>query len=129
MKDKEETFKGKIEKLYKQSAKFRSDGNCPVQDMLAPTSDKWSLFIIYNLAYNGTMRFGALQKRISGISSRMLSVTLKKLTASGIVRRQVFAEVPPRTEYGLTDFGMEYARRLIDINLWLASAGISNLKG
>ncbi len=93
---------------------------CPVQDVLAPTVDKWSILVLYNLAYNDVMRYNALQKRVKGISSRMLSVTLKKLEKLNMVQRKVYPEVPPRVEYKLTDFGMHYAKRLTDLNFWLA---------
>ncbi len=115
----EEAFRKKIENFYRLSKQCRGKGYCPVQDILAPSSDKWSLFIIYNLAYSGTLRFNQLKKYIPGISSRMLSVSLKKLQQSGILTRKLFAEVPPRVEYKLSDFGQAYAQKLIDLNLWL----------
>lgn len=92
---------------------------CPVEHILAPTVDKWSVFVLYNLAYNETMRFNMLQKRIKGISSRMLSVTLKKLEKLSMIERKVFAEVPPRVEYSLSAFGRAYSEKLVDLNIWL----------
>jgi DNA-binding HxlR family transcriptional regulator len=112
-------FRKKIEDFYSVSKSCRGKGYCPVHDILAPSVDKWSLFIIYNLAYSGELRFNTLKKYIDGISSRMLSVNLKKLEKAGILSRKVFAEVPPRVEYKLTEFGMSYAEKLIDLNLWL----------
>ncbi len=112
-------FKEKIKIFYKHSKQFQKRGYCPVQDILAPSADKWSLFIIYNLAYNGVLRFNQLKALVPQISSRMLSVTLKKLETSSIVDRKAFNEVPPRVEYKLSKFGMEYSQKLIDLNLWL----------
>lgn len=80
--------------------------------------DKWSLFVIYNLAYFDTLRFGELKTNIQGISSRMLSVTLKKLENHSILHRKVYAEVPPKVEYKLTEFGQELAEKSIDLNEW-----------
>lgn len=117
--DTELSFRKKIEEFYKMTRDCRGKGYCPVQDILAPSVDKWSLLIIYNLAYNGELRFNALKKYVRGISSRMLSVNLKKLEHAGLINRKVFAEVPPRVEYSLTDFGHAYSRKLIDLNLWL----------
>jgi len=94
-------------------------GECPIKDVLAPTVDKWSLFCIYNLGYRDVIRFNELKKKIPGISSRMLSVTLKKLENADIVKRKVFPEVPPRVEYKMTPFGKKYAEKLLDLNLWL----------
>ena len=114
------SFEEKIIKFSKHAKECRSQkGHCPIQDLLAPSVEKWSLFCIYNLAYNKTLRFSALKRYIPNISSRMLSVTLKKLEASGMVKRVVFAEVPPRVEYSLTPFGEAYAKRLLDLNIWL----------
>lgn len=115
----EDAFRKKIEEFYSKSKKMRSSGICPVQDVLASSTDKWSLFIIYNLAYNRVLRFNELKKYINGISSRMLSVSLKKLEASGLVSRTIYAEVPPRVEYSLTEFGFSYSEKLIEVNLWL----------
>ena len=65
------------------------------------------------------MRFNELKKNIRGISGRMLSVNLKKLEGHGVIERKVFAEVPPRVEYRLTDFGLELADKTVDMNQWL----------
>jgi DNA-binding HxlR family transcriptional regulator len=91
---------------------------CPIRDVLANSLDKWSLFVLYNLGYNQVMRFNELKKRIDGISSRMLSTTLKKLEANDMITRMAYAEVPPRVEYRLTDFGKDFADRIIDLSQW-----------
>ncbi len=67
--------------------------------------DKWTLVVIVILS-SGPQRFSALQNGVAGISQRMLTVTLRKLERDGIVQRAVFAEVPPRVEYQLTELGM-----------------------
>lgn len=81
------------------------DGICPIRNIIASISDKWSLLVIYTLSQNPKMRFGELHKSIPDISQRMLTVTLRSLEADGLVSRQVFPEVPPRVEYQLTDLG------------------------
>lgn len=86
---------------------------------MAVMMDKWSLFVIYNLAYYEVLRFGELKTNIRSISARMLSVTLKKLESHHIVSRKVYAEVPPRVEYRLTDFGTELAGKTVELNEWL----------
>ena len=112
-------FKEKIKIFYEYSKQSQKIGYCPVQDILAPSVDKWSLFIIYNLAYNGVLRFNQMRALVPQISSRMLSVTLKKLEASEIVCRKAYNEIPPKVEYSLSEFGMQYSQKLIDLNLWL----------
>lgn len=80
-------------------------GICPIRNIIATLSDKWSLLIIYTLSQNEKMRFGELQKSIDDISQRMLTVTLRSLESNGLVSRKIFAEVPPRVEYQLTALG------------------------
>ena len=113
-------LKNKVKKFYLVTKScIHQKGSCPVKDILAPSTEKWSLFAMYNLAFNGVMRFNELKSRIKGISPRMLSVTLKKLEEGGIVSRKIYPVVPPKVEYELTEFGYAYSERLIDLNLWL----------
>lgn len=117
--NKELALKKKIKKIYSLSAECNFDDSCPVKGVFAPAVDKWSLFCLYNLAYNKVLRFNKLKNYIPGISARMLSVTLKKLETAGLIERSIFAEVPPRVEYKLTDFGNAFAAKLVDLNLWI----------
>jgi len=112
--------KNKIEDFFKRSMKYRKiTGMCLVKDAMAVLTDKWSLFVLYNLGYFDTLRFSDLNNNIRGISSRMLSVTLKKLELHKLIKRQAFAEVPPRVEYSLTSKGLDMVERAIGFNLWL----------
>lgn len=77
--------------------------DCPIRNILARISDKWSLLVLYTLNQESVMRFNTLQKSIPDISQKMLTVTLKTLEEDGLVRRKVYAEVPPKVEYSLTD--------------------------
>ena len=77
--------------------------DCPIRNILARISDKWSLLVLYTLNQEPTMRFNALQKSIPDISQKMPTVTLKTLEEDGFVSRKVYAEVPPKVEYSLTD--------------------------
>lgn len=114
------SLKNKIEIFFKRSIKNRKKkGFCITKDIMVVLMDKWSLFIVYNLAYYEILRFGELKTNINGISGRMLSVTLKKLESHKIIIRKVYAEVPPRVEYTLTEFGKELAEKSVDLNEWL----------
>lgn len=75
--------------------------DCPIRNVLARISDKWSLLVMY--AGAKATRFGELRKLIPDISQKMLTSTLRTLETDGYVTRQVFAEVPPRVEYSLTE--------------------------
>ena len=76
--------------------------DCPIRNVLARISDKWSLLVIYtlNVHKEEPLRFNALRRLIPDISQKMLTSTLK--TLEGYVTRKVYAEVPPRVEYSLT---------------------------
>lgn len=77
---------------------------CPIRNILARISDKWSLLAIFTLDKNGgPMRFKEVQRAIPDISQKMLTVTLRTLEEDGFVTRAVYPEVPPRVEYALTD--------------------------
>ena len=78
--------------------------DCPIRNVLARISDKWSLLVIYtlNVHKEEPLRFNALRKLIPDISQKMLTSTLKTLETDGYINRKVYAEVPPRVEYSLT---------------------------
>jgi DNA-binding HxlR family transcriptional regulator len=85
------------------------------RSLLSRIGDKWTMLVIGILA-EGRQRFTAISDAIPGISRRMLTVTLRALERDGLVRRSVFAEVPPRVEYELTPLG----RSLQEVSLSLA---------
>lgn len=76
--------------------------DCPIRMVLARISDKWSILILYTLTQAPVMRFNELQKTIPDISQKMLTVTLRTLEEDGLVKRQIYAQVPPKVEYSLT---------------------------
>lgn len=77
--------------------------SCPIRNILSRFSDKWSLLILYTLNLQPTMRFNALRREIPDISQKMLTNTLRTLEEDGLVTRTIYAEVPPRVEYSITD--------------------------
>lgn len=94
---------------------------CPVRDILDRIGDKWSLLSILHLGSTDSLRFNELRKRITGISQRMLTVTLRALEADGLVARTVYAEVPPRVEYQLTELGQGLLGAVIELGNWAAA--------
>lgn len=78
--------------------------NCPTQQVLDIIGNKWSVIIIYCLAYQ-TRRYKQLERKIEGISQKVLTQTLRKLEQNGLVTRQVYEVVPPQVEYSLTPLG------------------------
>ena len=83
-----------------------TDASCPVTRAVRVISGKWKLLIVFHLL-DGTLRFGALQRRLPGVTQQMLTQQLRELEADGIVARRVYAEVPPKVEYSLTPLGRE----------------------
>ena len=89
-----------------------------VRGVLDRIGDKWSLMIIGSLN-RGPLRFGALQTAIGGISQRMLTLNLRQLERDGLVSRTVYAEVPPRVEYELTELGHGLLVPVLELVNWV----------
>lgn len=77
---------------------------CPVETTLTLIGDKRKVLILRDLM-TGTKRFGELKKCVGNVSQKVLTVQLRAMEANGLVHREVYAEVPPRVEYSLTDLG------------------------
>ena len=77
---------------------------CPVETTLTLIGDKWTVLILRDLM-PGTKRFGELKKSIGSVSQKVLTAQLRDMEQNGLVHREVFAEVPPRVEYSLTELG------------------------
>ena len=90
---------------------------CPVETTLRLIGEKWRILIIRDLL-NGTKRFGELKKACSGISQKVLTHNLRKMEDDGLVKREEFAEKPPRVEYTLTDVGYSLAPVLDAMASW-----------
>ena len=98
--------------------KFHHIGTCPVRDVICKINSKWSMLIMATLNANGKMRFGEIQKTIGDVSQRMLTVTLRSLEDEGMIKRDVYAEVPPRVEYCLTPKGESFIPVLEHLVSW-----------
>ncbi|MBB3035738.1 winged helix-turn-helix transcriptional regulator [Hoyosella altamirensis] len=77
---------------------------CPVEVAIAVLGGSWKMTIVKHLV-SATLRFGELSRVVGGVSARMLTRQLRELEADGVVHREVYAEVPPRVEYSLTELG------------------------
>ena len=91
---------------------------CPIRNVLARISDKWVILVLYKLSQEPAIRFNILQKRIPDISQKMLTMTLRTLEEDGFVKRKVYAEVPPRVEYSLTDRARSLLPYINSLIIW-----------
>ncbi|MEE9363281.1 MAG: helix-turn-helix domain-containing protein [Cellulophaga sp.] len=108
----------KIKKLFGHIDPRKPPEICPIRDVMSLASDKWSILIFMYLGYYPVLRFNQLKKKVSDISSKVLSERLKVLEADGYLYREMFPEVPIRVEYGLTDFGHSYLEKLLELTEW-----------
>lgn len=78
---------------------------CKAAPMLEWLGNKWTLVVLVKISEDGPVRFNELYRNIPSVSEKVLSQVLKQLTEDGIIRRELFPDVPPRVEYSLTDLG------------------------
>ena len=90
---------------------------CPVEMTLTLISDKWKVLILRDLL-SGTKRFGELKKSIGHVTQKVLTAQLRQMEESGLLNRTVYAEVPPRVEYTLTELGYSLKPILDAMLVW-----------
>ena len=90
---------------------------CPVEVTLMLISDRWKVLILRDLL-SGTKRFGELKKSIGSISQKVLTSNLRSMEEDGLLTRKVYAEVPPRVEYTLTELGKSLRPILLAMQQW-----------
>lgn len=92
--------------------------DCPSRDILARLAEKWTMLTLASLQPQ-PLRFGEIRRKIGGISQKMLTKTLRKLEADGMVTRTVFDEMPLRVEYALTPLGLGCADLVGELKSWV----------
>lgn len=90
---------------------------CPVETTLSLIGDKWKVLILRDLI-TGTKRFGELKKSIGTVSQKVLTAQLRNMEENGLIHREVYAEVPPRVEYSLTELGQSLKPILDAMQNW-----------
>jgi DNA-binding HxlR family transcriptional regulator len=93
------------------------DGTCPVTRTVDILDGKWTILIVRDLL-GGTRRFTELRRSLAGVSPKTLTDRLRDLEQHGLVTREVFAEVPPRVEYSLTEAGRTLEPILLALATW-----------
>lgn len=94
-----------------------SYAGCPVTETLAVIGGKWKPIILWEMA-KGVVRFGQLKRVIPEITQKMLTQQLRELEEDGIIWRKVYPEVPPRVEYGITEYGKTLRPILDEMGKW-----------
>lgn len=93
-----------IKEIYNMAKSKTVSKECPMNLAVNILSGKWRLSILWHLS-SGTIRFNKLQKMLTGITQKTLTLELRELEKDGIIYRKVYPEIPPKVEYGLTEFG------------------------
>jgi len=111
------TFAAKSEIMADIKAEYLA---CPIRNVLSRIGDKWSMLVLFllNRSDSGVMRFNEIRRFMTDCSQKMLSQTLKNLERSHLIHREVFAEVPPRVEYSLTETGRSLMPAITALIQW-----------
>jgi DNA-binding HxlR family transcriptional regulator len=101
------------------------DPNCPTRLILDRIGDKWSVLVVLSLR-DGRHRFTELRDKIGGVTPKVLTQTLRAMERDGLLTRHVYAEVPPRVEYELTDLGRSLQGPIQAVTDW-AEANVNEV--
>jgi DNA-binding HxlR family transcriptional regulator len=101
---------------------------CPLEGVIDVISKKWTLLIINAIGNYGRLRFSRLMEELHGISPKTLADTLKQLQNEQLLKRESFAEIPPRVEYSLTSDGKRLREAIMPILTWAAARKNSKKK-
>ena len=91
--------------------------DCPVEVTLTLISNRWRVLILRDLM-TGTKRFGELKKSVGNVSQKVLTANLREMEASGLLNRKIYAQVPPKVEYTLTELGYSLDIVLDALDMW-----------
>jgi DNA-binding HxlR family transcriptional regulator len=97
--------------------KSGTSGDCPLADLIDMIGGRWKVLALWQLR-EGRKRFTELRRLMPGVTQKMLTQQLRQLEADGLVWREVFPQVPPKVEYGLTATGEELGELLVTLSKW-----------
>ncbi len=104
--------------LQENLKKYTCVDTCPIRNVIARFSGKWAMLVLCILWENKATRFNAIGKAIPDISPKVLTETLKNLETDGLVKRKVYAEIPPKVEYSLTPTGKSLMPHIHNLIAW-----------
>ncbi|MEQ8240035.1 MAG: helix-turn-helix domain-containing protein [Cyclobacteriaceae bacterium] len=91
---------------------------CPVTATMQVLGGKWKPILINAIYFTSPARFGELKRSVKGITQSMLTSQLRQLEKDGVIKRKIYAEIPPRVEYSLTEFGLTLSPILVAMGNW-----------
>jgi DNA-binding HxlR family transcriptional regulator len=97
--------------------RFDCNPGCPVEATLSLIGGKWKGIVLWHL-FQGTLRFNEIRRRLPDVTQRMLTNQLRELEADGFIVRTVYAEVPPKVEYSLSDRGRSLEPVILALKAW-----------
>lgn len=100
--------------------KYSDIDSCPIRNVVARFSGKWSMLVLCLLSENVATRFSAIGKAVPDISPKVLTETLRSLEAAGLINRHQYGGIPPRVEYSLTDLGRSLMPHINGLIGWAA---------
>ena len=97
---------------------------CPLGSLMNLISKKWALLVINTIGNYGTLIYNEIMKHLNGINPKTLSDRLKELVGAGLILKEVFAEIPPRSEYTLTEDGRDLRKAILPLMTWVNSRNV-----
>lgn len=97
-------------------------GKCPIEYTVSLISGKWKSAILKELS-QGPVRYGQLGERVASVSSKVLTQQLREMETDGLIIRTIFAEIPPKVEYSLSDMGLSIFKVFVELRRWGLAAG------
>jgi len=99
-------------------SRFDCSPGCPVEATVGLIGGKWKCVILWHLWAEGTLRFSELRRRVQNVTPRTMTNQLRELEEDGLISRKVYAQVPPKVEYSLTEMGKGLGPILIALKDW-----------
>jgi DNA-binding HxlR family transcriptional regulator len=119
--DGEVTMQRKSNQICGSSGNVEDVCLCPIGGIIETVSKKWALQIIATIGNYGKLRFTEIMEKLGYISPTSLTDRLKELETAGLIKREAFAEIPPRVEYSLTKDGMDLRKAVMPLIEWTLS--------
>jgi DNA-binding HxlR family transcriptional regulator len=105
------------------------ENSCPVTATMKVLGGKWKAILINAIYHTSPARFGELKRSVKGITQSMLTQQLRELEEDGLISRKIYAEIPPRVEYTLTEFGLTLSPIMLSMAKWGEEYRINKQKG